>query len=97
MLDEKTKIVIKKIIFRHFNPLKDKAFIFGSRALGKAKKFSDIDIGILSGQKVPWAKLSLVEEELENSDLPYTVDVVDFRTVSDRFKKIAAKKIINLN
>ena len=37
---------IKKLIFQFLDSKKHKAFIFGSRAVGKAKKYSDYDIGI---------------------------------------------------
>lgn len=73
-----------------------RAFIFGSRALDTNRRFSDVDIGIISKQKIKgylWENLS---EELENSSLPYQINLVDFQTVSPEFKKVALKKIINL-
>jgi len=96
-MDSNIKTTIKKIIFRYLDSNKDKVFVFGSRAAGKARKFSDIDIGIISDKKIPWLKLSLIEEEFENSDLPFTVDIVDFRSASERFRKLAGKQIISLN
>lgn len=72
------------------------AFIFGSRALDNNRLFSDVDIGIISGQKIKGSLWESLEEELENSPLPYRINLVDFQTVSEQFKKIALKKIINL-
>jgi len=43
---EKDEKEIKEIIFRFLDTKKYQVFIFGSRATGKAKKFSDYDIGI---------------------------------------------------
>ena len=84
---------IKEIIFHFLDPKKYQVFIFGSRAAGKAKKYSDYDIGILGKEPVPWNMLAKIEEALEDSDLPYKVDIVDFALVSSGFKKVALSKI----
>lgn len=47
-VSKKTEQEIRDIIFQFLNPEKYKVFIFGSRAIGKAKKFSDYDIGIIA-------------------------------------------------
>jgi predicted nucleotidyltransferase len=96
MLEEKWKKLIKEIV-RKYLPDKDyKIFIFGSRAEGKNRKFSDIDLGIEGPEKISSLIHLNIEEDLENSDIPYRVDVVDFKTVSPDFAKIAKKKILNL-
>ena len=48
MLDQKTISEIKRIVFQFLNRKTDKVFLFGSRAMGNGRKFSDIDIGINS-------------------------------------------------
>lgn len=97
MLDTATVREIKNILFKFLDPQKDKAFIFGSRATGKPRKFSDIDIGIKSEKEINSLLLSDIEEAFEESNIPYTVDVVDFSQVSDKFKELAEQMIINLN
>lgn len=97
MLDAQSLSEIKKIIFRFLDPKKNKVFIFGSRAIGNARKFSDIDIGIRSHKKISEELIEDIQDTFEESDLPYTVDVVDFSQVSDTFKNISLQKVINLN
>ena len=97
MLDTATVAEIKNILFKFLDPQKDKAFIFGSRAIGSARKFSDVDIGIKSEKEMDSLLLSNIEEAFEESDIPYTIDVVDFSQVSDKFKELAEQMIINLN
>ena len=87
---------IKEIIFRFLDSKKYKIFVFGSRASGKAKKYSDYDIGIIGKKSVPWHILAEIEEALEESDLPYRVDIVDFSSVSNDFRKVALTKIKKL-
>ena len=96
MLDKKTVTTIKNIIYSHVDPKKTKIFIFGSWARGTGRKFSDIDIG-LDGQTINSQILSNLEIAFEESDLPYTVDVVSFSHVSQNFKEVALQHVISLN
>lgn len=96
MLDDKTVKTIKNIIYTHVNPKDTKVFIFGSWATGTARKYSDIDIG-LEGKMVNARLIQEITNAFEDSDLPYTVDVVDFGSVSNKFKTIATQKIIYLS
>lgn len=82
---------LKKILFHYLDPKKYKVFIFGSRADGRAAKFSDIDIGIEGAEPIPKAE---IEEAFENSDLPYLVEIVNFNHLSEKFKKVAYRKTI---
>ena len=87
---------IRDIIFKFLDPKQYQVFIFGSRVTGKAKKFSDYDVGIWSKKPVPAHILVEIEEELEESYLLYRVDIVDFSLVTKDFKKIARSKIKEL-
>lgn len=93
MKKDKSLIMVKKIISNFIDLNCYQLFVFGSRAEKESRKFSDFDIGILGEKPVPAKKLILIEEALEESDLPYCVDIVDFHNVSDKFKKIALAKI----
>ena len=54
--------------------------IFGSRARGDHKNTSDIDLAIVFVQPIQ----SLLSAAFENSNLPYTVDIVDFAAINNR-------------
>lgn len=95
MLNKRIKDQIKNTARKYLG--RDyKLFIFGSRVSGKSRKFSDIDLGILGKTRVPGHSIVKIQEELENSCLPYKVDVVDFTKVSEDFKSVALKQIISL-
>lgn len=86
---------IKAIIFKHISPREYKIFVYGSRATGRARKWSDWDIGVIGKKHLPPLAISAIEEELENSlDIPYNVDVVDFSQVSEEFKQVALQTIV---
>lgn len=52
-------------------------FLFGSWARGDPRRTSDIDIAVLPRGRLPPGLLSRVREALEESTIPYPVDVVD--------------------
>jgi len=87
----------KKIVFSHLDSSVYKAFIFGSRATGTNRKYSDIDLGIVARTKVPTTTMFDLEDEFDQSNLPFKVDVVDFNNVSENFKKVALKNVLYLN
>ena len=81
----------------HLDKSKDKAFIFGSWAIGDNRKFSDIDIGIESKRKLPLEIVGRLQEAFDESNLPYAVDVVDFSGTTKQFREVAKQAIITLN
>lgn len=93
MLDQTTQDTIRHIIFRYIDSDAYNVFLFGSRASGKESTFSDIDIGIQGNRRVPGHIMQEIKGALEDSPIPYKIDVVDFVTVNDRFKKVALNHI----
>ena len=97
MLNQTTLSTIKKILWQHLDKTRDKAFIFGSWAIGDNRKWSDIDIGIESKKKLSLHLISRLQEAFEESNLPYAVDVVDFSGTTEQFKTVAKQAVIPLN
>ena len=54
-----------------------RVYLFGSYARGEAHRFSDIDVAIDAGDPLPPSLKADIEEALEESTVPYFVDVVD--------------------
>ena len=61
-------------------------FAFGSRVNGRAKKYSDLDLGLEAQQSLDWRQMARLREAFEESDLPIRVDVVDWAACSPTFK-----------
>jgi len=59
--------------------------LFGSRARGDYFETSDVDVGILTKGKVNKSKITLFRERIENSNIPYKVDIVDLSQTSEEF------------
>lgn len=52
-------------------------WIFGSRATGKARPFSDLDLLLTQPPKLNWAQRTALRDGFEASRLPFRVDVVE--------------------
>lgn len=61
---------------------------FGSRATGTAKPYSDLDIAVITRQPLGLQRIAELAEAFSESDLPWKVDVVDWSTTSERFRRI---------
>ena len=87
----------QQIILKHIDSKMYKVFLFGIRACGNAKHYSDIDIGVLGSVKLNSIVKAEIEAEIDESIVPYKVDIVDFYSVNDEFKKYALEKIVQWN
>ena len=68
---------VREIILKGLKEYHVKIFLFGSQARGQARRTSDIDIIIQPLEPLPHGVLSIIREELEESNIPYSVDLVD--------------------
>lgn len=62
--------------------------VFGSRAGGQPNKFSDLDLAILCDKPIGLSVMAELTEAFSESDLPYKVDIIDWSTTNDSFRKI---------
>lgn len=88
MLPEERRIV-EEILVRHV-PRKE-VWVFGSRATGEVKRWSDLDLAIISDQPLSLSIMADLREDFSESDLPWKVDVLDWATTSERFRDIIAR------
>lgn len=72
--------IIKTI--RKQNKVK-KLILFGSRAKNNFRKGSDIDIAIIADE-LSLSELNQIRVDLSELLLPYKVDVIDYRTISNK-------------
>jgi len=93
--------LIKKYLLNEFEGEEVSIALFGSMALGAVHQASDVDIAVIprgkwntGGNPSLRDKLTLMREKLEEMNIPYTVDLVDFSIVSDDFKTFALKNSI---
>ena len=75
----------RHIIISRLKPYRFQLYLFGSQARGQSSFTSDIDIGVLPISPFPPGLLSEIREELEESSIPYPVELVDLTKVGSDF------------
>lgn len=78
--------LLRKLVLDYVHSYPIKVYLYGSRAKGTAHKTSDIDIALLSDVKLPTGFIAGLKELIEESSIPYQVDVVDLNQVDDNFR-----------
>jgi len=76
--------VILDILRAHL-PADTRVWVFGSRATGTARRYSDLDLALEWEKPLGLDLISEVTEALSESDLTYKVDVVDLWLVTPAF------------
>lgn len=80
--------VIKEVtrIIKKYLPKGYRVLLFGSWARGSALGTSDIDLGILGAKEAEWSTMTKILTEVEEIRTLRRIDVVDLRSVDDRFR-----------
>ncbi|MBS1939036.1 MAG: nucleotidyltransferase domain-containing protein [Bacteroidetes bacterium] len=69
---------------------------FGSRVLGTAKRFSDLDLAVEDKKELSISTWGNLHHAFQESDLPISVDILDMRTVKQPFKRIVEQQRVAL-
>jgi predicted nucleotidyltransferase len=81
--------IVLDILAEHL-PQGREVWVFGSRATGRARRYSDLDLAIDAGRRLTSDEAATLREAFEESDLPHRVDVVDWHAIGDRFRRLVA-------
>ena len=71
--------------------------VFGSRATGAPKPYSDLDLALEGPDSLTLAMLADLTEAFSTSDLPFKVDIVDLRSASPTFRAAIERDGVALN
>jgi predicted nucleotidyltransferase len=70
---------VRRLVLDALGDRAAEVWLFGSCARGDIRRHSDIDIAILSRDPLPAGFLAALEADIEDSPIPYDVDIVDLR------------------
>ena len=73
-----------------------RVFIFGSRATGSAKEYSDIDILVEGSAPLSTLSLAQLRHAFQESDLPFSVDIVDASAITPEFYELIRTDAIQI-
>jgi len=78
--------IVRQILQRHVAA--NEVWAFGSRATWTAKEYSDLDLAVIGDEPLGLTVSAALTDDFAKSDLPFKVDVVDWATTSESFRKI---------
>lgn len=89
-VEEKYLAEIRRIINEHVPECEVRAF--GSRVDGTAGKFSDLDLALVGSEKLNWRRIERLKDAFAASNIPMTVDVLDYNAISKEFQAVIDKQ-----
>jgi hypothetical protein len=90
--EESVLNLLRKTVITALGGQRARVYLFGSWASATQRRASDIDLAIEAEAKLPEAVLSRLREALEESHVPYRVDVVDLADVDASFRARALRE-----
>lgn len=78
--------IVRTILNKHIPHYE--VWAFGSRATGRAKPFSDLDLAVITDKPLDLSVSAEIREAFADSDLPFKVDLVDWATITKTFREI---------
>lgn len=70
--------------------------VFGSRAAGRARPFSDLDLLFIEPARLSWLQRADLRDQFEASDLPFRVDVVEAEGLASGMAERVASESVAL-
>ncbi len=87
--------LLKKILFDPIHAHQGSVWIFGSRARGQFHPYSDLDVLIVAPH-LPQSLLLDIKEKLEESNLPFKVDIVLEENLAKSYRDQVMRERIKL-
>jgi uncharacterized protein len=87
--------IVLGVIAEHLPP-GVQIWVFGSRATGRARRYSDLDLALDAGRRLTIDETAMLREAFDECDLPYQVDIVDWRAISENFRDAIAGALVPL-
>jgi uncharacterized protein len=84
-LREDHAAIVTAVLRAHL-PEGARAYVFGSRANGSARRYSDLDLALEWSEPLGLDIVGRIAEALSESDLPFKVDIVDLAMVDPAFR-----------
>ena len=78
--------IVRSILARHVPQYA--VWAFGSRAKWTTKPYSDLDLAVITSEALPLELSASLKDDFSESDLPWRVDVVDWATTSESFRRV---------
>ena len=95
-MHESERLIVAAILQKHLPP-GTTTHVFGSRASGHCKPWSDLDLILEAATPLPLSLIAALREAFEDSALPWKVDIIDRKAVSDSFGRLIDQSKVRWN
>ena len=85
---------VRRILYEHTSGLEVRAF--GSRVSWTARETSDLDLAMMTAEPLNIARMAELKATFTESDLPFRVDIVDWASTSESFRKVIEREYVVL-
>lgn len=86
-LDPRDVAEIRRALKPLLEQVQAQLILFGSRACGKAHRTSDIDLAVRAERAIPDWLLAEMRRRLEESRIPFRIDLIDYATAPEEIKR----------
>ena len=86
-IEPEHEAIVRAILAQHLPPGVSIA-VFGSRATGKSRRYSDLDLAVQGEGPLPPSLLADLAEAFDESDLPWKVDLIDWAAATEGFRQM---------
>lgn len=86
---------MERILVEPLKQLGCDVWIFGSRATGKHRTYSDLDVLYHAPIALPLNFIGQIQEQLEESNLPIKVDLVALQDLAESYRdRVLAERVV---
>ncbi|MCL6522274.1 MAG: nucleotidyltransferase domain-containing protein [Firmicutes bacterium] len=85
---------VRALVLQHLRGTGARVFLFGSWARGEERAASDIDIAVDHDSPLPPGCLAELREVLEESTIPFRVDLVDLAECDPAFRSRVTEEAV---
>lgn len=78
---------VRNLVLDELRDIQARVYLFGSWARGTPKRTSDVDVAVEPLATLPAGTLARLRERLEESHIPYRVEVVDLSQADEDFRQ----------
>ena len=86
---------VRRILREHVPALEVRAF--GSRVAWHARETSDLDLALMTDKPLTVARMADLRASFTDADLPFRVDIVDWASTSESFRKVVEAEYVVLD
>jgi len=91
-INPKNLETVRRILRQHVPEVEVRAF--GSRVAWSARDTSDLDLVLMTDVPLPVGRMADLKDAFTESNLPFKVDILDWATTKDRFRRIIEKQYV---